>query len=218
MPPRCLVCAGRDDVVAGVCSSCRSQIQAIPAPSCEVCGKTVGTPGICLECRLEPPAYDRCLSACRFDGLVRDVIHRFKYRKLTVYKKFLAGLICDVISREGISADIVTSVPLHFSGVMRRGYNHAALIAREVSRHEKTGIDHGALVKTRKTQSQVGLSKKEREQNLKNAFIARGVEGKSVMVIDDVITTGRTAQQVSKALKHAGARRVIFVSVGRAVS
>jgi len=79
-------------------------------------------------------------------------------------------------------------------------------------------VRYGVLRKTRNTPSQVGLERKDRERNLKSAFSARGVEGKSVMVVDDVITTGHTAQEVSKALKRAGASRVIFVSIARTVS
>ncbi|HNY65406.1 MAG TPA: ComF family protein [Deltaproteobacteria bacterium] len=217
-PDRCLICAGSDIVRDGVCSLCRSSVQPLPDPVCDTCGTPVGTPGTCIGCTVRPPAYDRCLSACRFEGTVREVIHRFKYRHATVYKRFLAGLLFSVISEKGIRADILTPVPLHWSRLVLRGYNQSSLIARELSRYMKTDVRYGILRKTRKTPRQAGLSKKDRGRNLRRAFSAGRVEGKSVMVVDDVITTGSTAQEVSRALKDAGAAQVIFVSVGRAVT
>jgi ComF family protein len=175
-------------------------------------------PGICLECRLNPPPYDKVFSVCRFEGLIQEVILKFKYRRLTIFKKFLAELIFSMLSQREISSDILTFVPLHWSRMIRRGYNQSALIARELSGYMGIGVRYGILHKTRNTPSQVGLKKKEREQNLKSSFSASGVEGKSVMVVDDVITTGQTAREVSKALKQAGASEVIFVSVGRTIT
>jgi ComF family protein len=217
-PDRCLICAGGDAVREGVCSRCRSGIHPVPEPVCDTCGTPVGTPGICIGCMVEPPAYDRCLSACRFEGTLREVIHSFKYGHATVYKKFLAGLLYSAISEKGIQVDVLMPVPLHWSRVVFRGYNQSSLIARELSRYMKTDVRYGILRKTRKTPHQVGLSKRDRGRNLRRAFSAGRIEGKSVMVVDDVITTGSTAQEISKALKDAGAAEVIFVSVGRAVS
>lgn len=218
LPARCLICSGRDSVADGVCSQCRSRIHSLPEPVCDICGKPIGTPGICLECRINPPAYDKCMSACRFEGPVQEVIHRFKYRHATVYKKFLAGLLYSMIREKGIHADIVTPVPLHWSKLVARGYNQSSLIAQELSRYMKTDVRYGILSKARKTPNQVGLSRRDRGRNLRRVFRACKVEGKTVMVVDDVITTGGTASEISRTLKDAGAAKVVFVSVGRAVS
>lgn len=218
-PSRCLICSSDDGVAEGVCRHCCSQVRPILEPTCDVCGNSIGTPGVCIKCRDNPPTYDRMISVCRFEGLLKDIIHGFKYHQATVYKRFLARLIYNRIKHEErIATDILTFVPLHWSRMIRRGYNQSALIARELSGYMQMDMRYGVLYKTRKTPSQVGLPKKERWRNLKSAFSARGVEGKSVMVVDDVITTGRTAQETARALKDAGAGRVIFVSVGRTVS
>ncbi len=216
-PPRCLICSNDDGVEEGVCRQCCAQIHTLPEPVCDICGTALGTPGICIGCQCNPPAYDKMLSACVFDGLMQDVIHRFKYHRATVFKKFLAKQIFRAVSEKGIKPDILTFVPLHWSRMIRRGYNQSALIARDLSGYMGVDVRYGILHKTIKTPSQVGLPKKDRERNLKAVFSARGVEGKSVMVVDDVITTGRTAQEISKTLKLAGAQYVIFVSVGRTV-
>jgi ComF family protein len=218
LPSRCLLCAGGDEVADGVCGRCRSEIRTLPEPVCEVCGKPVGTPGTCLDCTISPPAFDQCLSACLFEGPVREVIHRFKYGHATVYKRFLAGLLYREIRERGIEADLVTPVPLHWARAVARGYNQSSLIAQELSRYMKTDVRYGILSKTKKTPNQVGLSRKDRARNLRRVFRACMVEGKTVLVVDDVITTGGTAREISSTLKEAGAAKVFFVSVGRAVS
>lgn len=218
LPSRCLICAGGEEVENGVCGVCRAGMHPVPEPVCGVCGSPVGTPGICLQCRLSPPAFDRCVSACLFEGPVREVIHRFKYGRQTVYKKFLARLIYSVVSEKGLTADILTPVPLHWSRLAARGYNQSSLIAQELSRYMKTDVRYGIISKTGKTPNQVGLSKRDRGSNLRRVFRASAVAGKTVMVVDDVVTTGGTAREISRTLKDAGAAKVIFVSAGRAVS
>ena len=218
LPPRCLVCSGKDQVIQGVCSRCRSGIRPLPGPLCDICGKVIGTPGTCLQCQHRPPHFNKVLSACVYEGMIQDIIHRFKYRRATVYKKFLAGLVAERITADGAPFDFVTEVPLHWSRLIERGYNQSMLIARELSGYLGSDVRYGVLRKVRKTPSQVGLPRTDRQRNLRDAFSARGVEGKSVVVVDDVITTGKTAQEVSKALKNAGAAYVIFASVGRTVS
>lgn len=218
LPPRCLVCSGKDRVTRGVCSRCRSRIKPFPAASCDVCGKAIGTRGVCLQCQRQPPFFDKMLSACVYEGMIQEIIHQFKYRRVTVYKKFLAGLVAERIAAAGVSFDLIAPVPLHWSRLFERGYNQSMLIARELSGYMGSDMRYEILQKTRRTPSQVGLPKADRERNLKNAFAATGVEGKSVVVVDDVITTGETAREVSRALKNAGAACVIFASVGRTVS
>jgi ComF family protein len=217
-PARCLVCARGDTVVDGVCGSCRAGIRMMPAPVCDVCGKPLGAPGTCLECLVNRPAFDRCLSACLFEGRLREVLLRFKYGRETVFKKFLASLLFSMIKEQGIHADVVMPVPLHWSRAMARGYNQSSLLAQELSRYMKTDVRYGILAKTRRTRNQVGLSKRDRGRNLRHAFRAEEVAGRTVMVVDDVITTGGTAGEISRTLKDAGAAHVIFVSVGRTLS
>lgn len=157
------------------------------------------------------------LSAGVFEGLLKDMIHKFKYNGATVYKKPLAGFVYEMLLPTGIRPDMVTFVPLHWTRMISRGYNQSALIARELSGYMGVDIRYDVIRKTHRTRSQVGMRRKERMSNLHGAFISSGVNGKSVMVVDDVITTARTAHEVSGSLKRAGASSVFFVSVGRIV-
>ena len=216
LPARCLICSGRDSVLHGVCRQCRAQIRRFSAPLCDVCGQGIGTPGVCIQCLSKAPPFDKMISACVYEGMIQDIIHRFKYRRATVFKKFLAGLAAESVVAAGVSPpDLIVPVPLHWSRLMGRGYNQSMLIARELSGYMGCDVRYDVLRKVRKTPSQVGLPKADRHRNLKNAFTAKGVKGKSVMVVDDVITTGRTAWEISMALKRAGASKVVFASVCR---
>ena len=132
-PRRCLFCGSALNVRMGLCSLCRAQIKPVPAPTCEICGKPTGTKGVCLQCQHNHPPFDLMISAGVFEGLLKDLIHKFKYNKVTIYKKLLAHLISDIILQHDIQKDILTFVPLHWTRMVSRGYNHSALIAREVS-------------------------------------------------------------------------------------
>lgn len=217
IPPRCLVCGSGKDVRLGVCAGCRDKIKLLPQPGCEICGKPLGRPGVCIECLERRPEFDRVVSYACFDGIIRDIIHAFKYRKKTVFKRFLGELVSGLLTEMDIDIDIITPVPLYWTRLFSRGFNQAALIAKEVSWRTGIALDCSVLKKTRKTAIQVSLSGKEREKNLKGAFVASGVKGKAVMVIDDVITTGATANEVARALKSAGASYVLFAGVARTI-
>jgi ComF family protein len=182
-----------------------------------VCGDPTGTQGVCLRCLTSPPPYDRMMSAFIFEGPIKDIIHSFKYGDATYYKKYLAQVLFDMIKAEGELCDMVTFVPLHWTRMISRGYNQAALIARELAGLLGRSVNYSALKKTRGTLPQVGLRKQERSMNVRGAFQASGVQDKAVLVVDDVVTTGQTAREVSKALKLKGARSVLFASVGRIV-
>ena len=217
-PARCLVCGDHARFFTlGVCSRCASCIRPVPRPVCPVCGNPSGTDGICSGCLTDPPPYDRLMSAALFEGPLKDMIHAFKYAGATYYKRYLARILYDLVHEELAHTDLITFVPLHWSRMIARGYNQAALMAQGLSCLSRIPVGHGVLRKTRATATQVGLSRDQRKKNLPGTFQARAVSGRAVLVVDDVITTGQTALEVSSALKQAGAYRVVFASAGRIV-
>ena len=168
--------------------------------------------GACMEAR---PPFDRVIAAAVFAEPLSGMIHAFKYGRATYLKSFLGRLLFDAVRTELDTCDIVTAVPLHCTRTLMRGYNQAALLAGEVARLGRKRLVTGVLRRLRPTRAQVGLPHDLRQINVRDAFAARDVDGKAVMVVDDVITTSSTAVQVSGALKRAGASRVVFAAVGR---
>jgi ComF family protein len=131
----------------------------------------------------------------------------------------LGRLIGEMVQREGWSVDVVSAVPLHESRLRQRGYNQAALLARQVAQIQKWTFAPNALRRVRETASQVDLNAQERRANVDGAFAAEPVfcDGKRVLVIDDVLTTGSTLSACADALRAAGATQVYGATVAGAV-
>ncbi len=216
-PDRCLRC-GQPVEKVSLCAGCAAGVRAFPAATCSVCGRELSSGDICIACSVKKPPYDRVFSATVYDGTVKEMLQQFKYQRQTGYKRFLGELLYDSLPRDDISIDILTFVPLHWTRQIARGYNQAALLAREIARKEGVRVHYDVLRKVRRTPAQVGLELRQRAKNLNRAFEARDVEGKRVMVIDDVITSGSTALAVAAALKKAGADWVMVASVARVLS
>jgi ComF family protein len=151
----------------------------------------------------------------RYEGLLVDMIHAFKYGRATTLKRFLGWSLAEAVAQWGIQADIITFVPMYWTKVVERGYNQAALLAKEVCGHQGLLLTGDVLRKTRMTAAQARLARKGRRKNVAGAFAATRMRDKSVMIIDDVITTASTAYETALACKKAGAARVAFVGLGR---
>lgn len=218
IPSQCLLCGSFEDVDCGLCSSCMSQIRPVPPPVCDICGKTIGGPGVCISCQASRPEFDKMLAAACFEGLLKDIIHLFKYQRKSIFKKILAKILYEDLSKMDMDIDVISFVPLHWTRLIERGYNQSALIAKELSRYMGVKTRYNILKKTKRGVPQVGLDQKARKKNVKGTFGASDVKGKSVMIVDDVITTGATGKEVASALKDAGASYVIFAGVGRTIS
>jgi len=144
-------------------------------------------------------------------------VHRFKYDGWRRLAGPLALLIAERLAVEGVAARWVVSVPLHPERLSQRGFNQAELLARELRRRLRLGSPAGVLVRTRPTPPQVGQDRKRRFENVAGAFAWRGgaIEGESILLIDDVATTGATLDACASALRAAGSGPVTGVSVAR---
>jgi len=182
---------------------------------CEVCGAPLGTPGVCLSCQNAPPAYESLRAAAVYGEPLSLVLAAFKYRRATIYKRFLAEMLSGALTVS--NCDVVSFVPLYATRQLGRGYNQAALLARELARNQGLNCAD-LLIKTRRTRPQVGLKRKLRTQNLRGAFVARpAAAGLRILLVDDVITTGATLNSAAAALKRAGALEVHGLAVARAL-
>jgi ComF family protein len=186
------------------CSSCRTPFQnAFP----------LDASGRCALCRSGRRGFDAAYSFGAYEGVLRKLIHLYKYGRVRPLAKPLSDLLVRALPRDE-AFDAAVPVPLYWRRRLRRGFNQAELLARGLSR--RTGIPVlGALRRLRPTPAQAGLSNSARRQNVSQAFRARGVQGKRILLIDDVMTTGATAASCAAALKQAGARRVSLLTVAR---
>jgi ComF family protein len=152
-----------------------------------------------------------------FEGVLRELIHLLKYSRIQPLAPKLGALLSRAVPR-GQQFDLVTPMPLHWWRKWRRGFNQAELLAREVAR--RTGVSFADVVRRKKlTRSQAGLASAARRRNVAGAFrvsVPDAVRGRRVLLVDDVLTTGATANACAAALKDAGARFVAILTLARA--
>lgn len=164
---------------------------------------------------MEPP-YAQARSVFAYDGAVLDAIHSLKFRHNVGIAPALGRLIALSGCVPDEKIDIVAPVPLHPERLRKRGFNQSLLLARPIAESLGAEIDYTGLKKTRSTKDQIGLNEKERAENMKGAFAAspHSFDGKTVLLVDDVYTTGATIRACSSALVRAGAR-VYAVTLAR---
>lgn len=214
-PPRCVNC-GR--VGAFLCAECLDQIPRVKPPFCIRCGDSVSVGELCARCQTAPLQIDRIRSAVYFEGALRKAMHWLKYRGRTALADPLGGLMAERWAQHPMPADVVVPVPLHAERLRERGYNQAALLAREMARRAGLVVEERTLVRQRSTSPQVKLDAKQRKQNVRDAFCCSGdgLAGKQVLLIDDVCTTGATLEACALALYAGGARGVQALTLARA--
>ena len=198
----------------------------IERPFCERLGtpfdQELGEGLLSPQAIADPPVFARARAVARFeDGPARKLAHRLKYSD----RAELARPIARWMARAGADiladADFLVPVPLHRLRLWQRRFNQAALLAKEVSRWTGKPCDVGALLRVKATRSQVGLSRVQRAENLQGAFrVAEGasVRGRNVILVDDVLTSGATANAASRVLLRAGAKRVDVLVFARVVT
>jgi ComF family protein len=214
LPPRC---GGCHLVGSWLCDRCRRQIRRLEEPLCRRCGAELDSRQDACGCRTRMHALSRLRSAVAYEGPVEPLVHRFKYQGWRALARPLALLLCDRIVVEGLASSFVLPVPLHRERRRQRGFNQAELLARELRQHLALRDPPGRLVRVRATRPQVGSDRLRRWENVSGAFAWRGgtLDGRSLMVVDDVATTGATLEACAAALKAAGSGPVIGVTVAR---
>ena len=201
------------------CAECQSQVDRITGTVCPSCGLPQHSKRLCPACRAEQPAFDALRSWGIYKGPLRLAIHRLKYRRDLGLAEPLATHLIDLFQITNWSIDLVTCVPLNPIREKERGYNQSKEIARPLALLLKQPFEPRAIQRLRNTHSQVGLSAEERSKNVRGAFQAQKskVNGKSVLLVDDVATTGATINACANALREAGAVHVYALTLARAV-
>ncbi len=212
-PPRCPACGepSRRDA-APFCDVCCEALLPVP-PACRRCGMP-GPVDPCGACLASPPAFDAVRAGGLFGGPLADAVHAFKYRSRPALAAPLARWLWRRVGLPPGAA--VVSVPLARRRRRERGYDQAALLADALARAAGAERRRNALRRIRETAPQVGRDREARARNVAGAFAAGAVSGLDVVLVDDVVTTGATADACARALKAAGARTVSVVSLARA--
>lgn len=209
----CDIC-GIETFDANICPDCLKTVTFNDKSTCPVCGRKTARPEICLECKAETPLFKKAASPLVYDGGAVTLIAKFK-NGYGYLKEYFAGLICAKLENFP-KADCIVYVPMTRKAVRRRGYNQAELLAESLSERTQIPVLKDGLIKDKETAEQKTLSKKERAVNLAGCFKVgnrAAVKGKTVILVDDVLTTGATADAACKKLLQAGAKCVYFASV-----
>ena len=207
-----------------LCWSCFSSIPLFTGSLCDCCGTLITAHVthrfICSACRVDPPAFDRARVAAHFTGLIRDQIHAFKYNGALWLRRDFGDLLegCLISHFDPECVDAVLPGPLHPARQRERTYNQAGILAEELARRIDRRLDTRSLIRVKQTGTQTRLHAKERRENMSHAFqVVRPewVVGRTLLVVDDVMTTGATLDACAKELKKAGAVRVWVIALAR---
>jgi ComF family protein len=218
LPPRCAGCGTIVGDVHSFCPDCWRQLEFLGNSGCSVCGQMLQATEqtICGACLAKPPRIARTRAAVAYGELSRSLAIRLKYGRKVAVARTMARYMAPLLN-EG-SDRLLVPVPLHRLRLWGRGFNQSALVAHELSRRLGIAVDPLALVRTRRTPPLKGMSLLQRRKAVAGAFRVRNksaVAGKTVILVDDVLTTGSTADACARTLKRAGAARIELVSWAR---
>lgn len=226
LPPRCLKCGEIVTDAGSLCGRCWPELKFLSAPCCACCGLPfefdMGEGSLCAACAARRPVYERARAALAYDDASRDLILRFKHADRIDGAATFAGWMARAGAELAAAADLIAPVPLHRWRLVRRRYNQAAILANAIGAALAKPVVPDLLLRRRATDSQGHLGRSQRQRNVAGAFAlhprrAQLAAGARVLLVDDVLTTGATAEACAKALQRAGAKAVDLLVLARVV-
>lgn len=200
-----------------LCPGCAADLPRLPAERCPVCAAPAIGGAICGACLKHPPAYVRTVSAFRYDFPLSVLVQQLKYGGELALADWLADRLADE-ARDAALPDLLIPMPLHANRLKERGFNQAALLARRLGGNLNLPVALDACRRVRETRPQVELPFKERRGNLRGAFVCDvDLAGRHVALIDDVMTSGTSLDELAKVVRKAGAAEVSAWTVARAL-
>lgn len=231
LPSNCRICERPLVRLATVpiCDSCIDSLERAHVKACSICGEALDLASreaepICPLCRRAQPEFDFAVSFGAYDGALRKVIHLLKYEQLRPAADILGAKLAEAIagcSFKGSEPVLLIPVPLHRIKRRLRGFNQSELIAGSAVRRldrAQFSIHNGILQRVRPTISQTGLTRHQRRENVRGAFVVSNpvqLRNRTVVLIDDVYTTGTTLNECARVLRKAGARQLVVATVAR---
>lgn len=229
LPPGCPACGAAPQAGRVFCPDCLAEVRLIGPWACPICGapqEEGRPPRPCQACRLEPPPYDQALALALHQGPLARAVRRFKYGRDWASGQALASFLAQELDWGPLAGvDLLAPVPLHPRRLMRRGFNQALELGRALWRglppERRPRLEPRLLRRRRHTRPQVGLALHARQGNVAGAFAlaprrAALLPGRTVLLLDDVYTTGATVKECARVLKQAGAARVLVLTLARA--
>ncbi|PIR94563.1 hypothetical protein COT97_00805 [Candidatus Falkowbacteria bacterium CG10_big_fil_rev_8_21_14_0_10_39_11] len=214
-PKECLVCGRGDE---HFCLTCQKKIVYLKDNVCLICNRQPSTIGICSNCQ-PGISLDQIIVSVRYKGtVIEKIIHEYKFNFIEELAEFLANLLLEKISHQNVHLDhttIVCPIPLHPKRFAERGFNQSAVLAQFIAKGFGCQYQDKTIVRSKYTDQQAKLNRSERIDNLHQAFTINNHElkNKTIVLVDDVITSGTTMNEAAKCLKQAGAATVIAMAV-----
>ena len=226
-PPRCMACGillvgPRDE---SFCPACFSLIRFVASPFCPCCGiplSGAGADHLCGDCILLPPPFSLARAVACYESVLLDAIHVFKYKGKIATGEILGKMMAGHVYPGFNIADysLIVPVPLHLKRLRERGFNQAVILAKEISKRFSIPMDFMSLKRQTFTAPQVNLGKDQRRANVRGAFIVRDgkkIEGRRIILVDDVYTTGSTVKECAGVLMKHKAMEVAVLTLARAL-
>ncbi|MCE2688073.1 MAG: ComF family protein [Rickettsiales bacterium] len=238
-PNQCLSCLEIINNNANFCLTCWQQLKFISSPCCEICSQPFEEyfnsryrKMICLKCLLKKPAFDQVFTIFHYNEIIKKIVLNLKYNDNTLIASKIADLLAKKFASKIAEFDLIVAVPIHRSRLYKRKFNQAVLISKIIHRKPLNVNESNVqlqpkfypdiLIRLKDTKTQTKLNSRERAKNLKRAFLVKKkyrnfIINKKILLIDDVITTGATAQECSKTLKRFKAREVAVMTLAKTV-
>ena len=225
-PKTCLVCHNpleNNGIGNLLCFNCWQGVKRNRPPLCTVCGRQIReaqiSKSVCPDCQKQSFSFDRAFSPCVYEGVMRELIHKFKYQNKDYLSSLLAKLLIEFIYQYRITLglfDLVMPIPLHRIRLKEREFNQAELIARHVAEEFSLVLSSTNLWRKHNRQPQMELNIGQRWENIKGCFALRNlseVKGKNILLVDDVLTTGATCSEAASVLKAARTSSVFVLTL-----
>lgn len=222
-PKKCFACGEKLNASAAsdfICGQCWGKIKKNAPPFCRLCGRRldfkVNPKNICLSCIKKPLLFDRAFSPCSYEGVIKELIHSFKYKNKDYLGEALSSLMIEFIKEYNLGVDyldLIIPMPLHAARLREREFNQAEILSGHIAKEFNKEMANDILIRRLFKKPQAELKPEERFSNISGSFMLNEkipIEGKNILLVDDVLTTGATASEATATLKNGGAN-IVFV-------